>query len=136
MQASNQQQESVEEIILKVMQRFQYRHQYQVAEFFNVTAQTLSGWIKSNSIPPKHLIKYKQEIESVINEVQANKNRKVFVLESALRSDTAADRSAAQANNFQYKKISVSSIIRLLKKSKRTLVISPFVLVSLVSVYV
>jgi len=136
MQASNQQQESVEEIILKVMQRFQYRHQYQVAEFFNVTAQTLSGWIKSNSIPPKHLIKYKQEIETGTNEEPANKNREVFVLESPLRSDTAIDRSAAQANNFQYKKISVSSIIRLLKKSKRTLVISPFVLVSLVSVYV
>ena len=100
MQASNQQQESVEEIILKVMQRFQYRHQYQVAEFFNVTAQTLSGWIKSNAIPPKHLIKYKQEIESVINEVPANKNREVFVLESPLRSNSAADRSAAQANNF------------------------------------
>jgi uncharacterized protein involved in exopolysaccharide biosynthesis len=136
MQASNQQQESVEEIILKVMQRFQYRHQYQVAKFFNVTAQTLSGWIKSNSIPPKHLIKYKQEIERGTNEEPANKNREVFVLESPLRSDTAIDRSAAQANNFQYKKISVSSIIRLLKKSKRTLVISPFVLVSLVSVYV
>ncbi|MDP7474487.1 MAG: Wzz/FepE/Etk N-terminal domain-containing protein [Candidatus Marinimicrobia bacterium] len=118
------------------MQRFQYRHQYQVAKFFNVTAQTLSGWIKSNSIPPKHLIKYKQEIETGTNEEPANKNREVFVLESPLRSDTAIDRSAAQANNFQYKKISVSSIIRLLKKSKRTLVISPFVLVSLVSVYV
>ena len=136
MQEINKKQESVEEIILKVMQRFQYRNQYQVAEFFNVTAQTLSGWIKSNSIPPKHLIKYKQEIESVTNEVSATKNREVFVLESPLRSDTAIDRSAAQANNFQYKKISVSSIIRLLKKSKRTLVISPFVLVSLVSVYV
>ena len=136
MQEINKKQESVEEIILKVMQRFQYRHQYQVAKFFNVTAQTLSGWIKSNSIPPKHLIKYKQEIETGTNEEPANKNREVFVLESPLRSDTAIDRSAAQANNFQYKKISVSSIIRLLKKSKRTLVISPFVLVSLVSVYV
>ena len=136
MQASNQQQESVEEIILKVMQRFQYRHQYQVAEFFNVTAQTLSGWIKSNSIPPKHLIKYKQEIETGTNEEPANKNREVFVLESPLRSDTAIDRSAAQANNFQYKKISVSSIFNLLKKSKRTLIFSPFVLVSIVSVYV
>ena len=132
MQANNKKQESVAEIILKVMQRFQYRHQYQVAKFFNVTAQTLSGWIKSNSIPPKHLIKYKQEIELVTNEIPATKNREVFVLESSHHSDTAA----AQANNFQYKKISVSSIIRLLKKSKRTLVISPFVLVSLVSVYV
>ena len=136
MQANNKKQESVEEIILKVMQRFQYRHQYQVAKFFNVTAQTLSGWIKSNSIPPKHLIKYKQEIESVTNEVSATKNREVFVLESPLRSDTAIDRSAAQANNFQYKKISVSSIFNLLKKSKRTLIFSPFVLVSIVSVYV
>ena len=114
MHANNKKQESVEEIILKVMQRFQYRHQYQVAAFFNVTAQTLSGWIKSNSIPPKHLIRYKQEIESVTNEVPATKNREVFVLESPHRSDIAADRSAAQANNFQFKKISVSSIFNLL----------------------
>ncbi len=132
MQANNKKQESVAEIILKVMQRFQYRHQYQVAKFFNVTAQTLSGWIKSNSIPPKHLIKYKQEIELVTNEIPATKNREVFVLESSHHSDTAA----AQANNFQYKKISVSSIFNLLKKSKRTLIFSPFVLVSIVSVYV
>jgi len=136
MQANNKKQESVEKIILKVMQHFQYRNQYQVAEFFNVTAQTLSGWIKSNSIPPKHLIKYKEEIESVTNEVPATKNREVFVLESPLRSETEAGRSAAQANNFQFKKISVSSIFNLLKKSKRTLVFSPFVLVSIVFVYV
>ena len=57
-------QESAEEIILKVMQHFGFRHQYQVAEYFSVTAQTLSGWIKSNTIPPKHLVKYQQEIHS------------------------------------------------------------------------
>jgi uncharacterized protein involved in exopolysaccharide biosynthesis len=136
MQEINKKQESVEEIILKVMQRFQYRNQYQVAKFFNVTAQTLSGWIKSNSIPPKHLIKYKQEIESVTNEVSATKNREVFVLESPLRAETAADRSAAQANNIQYKKISISFIYGLLKKSKRTLIFSPVFFVSIISIYV
>jgi len=39
-------QDTVKDIMLKVMQHYGYRHQYEVAKYFNVTAQTLSGWIK------------------------------------------------------------------------------------------
>ncbi len=50
------------------MRHFGFRRNYQVAEYFDVTPQTLSGWIKNGEIPPKHLIKYKEEIY--------NKNRR------------------------------------------------------------
>ena len=70
-------QKSAEEIILKVMQHFGYRHQYQVAEYFEVTAQTLSGWIKANAIPPKHLVKYNQEIAG--NEKQQKNNGSILI---------------------------------------------------------
>ena len=43
---------TAEKIVLKVMQHFGFRRNYQVAEYFNVTPQTLSGWIKSGEIPP------------------------------------------------------------------------------------
>ena len=51
-----------EQIVIEVMRHFGFRRNYQVAEYFNVTPQTLSGWIKSGEIPPKHLIKYKTEV--------------------------------------------------------------------------
>ena len=53
---------SAEQVILDVMRHFSFRRNYQVAEYFKVTPQTLSGWIKSGEIPPKHLIKYNIEI--------------------------------------------------------------------------
>jgi len=55
---------SVEEIIANIMRAMGFKHQYQVAEYFGVTAQTLSGWIKSNSIPSKHLMKYRLEFQN------------------------------------------------------------------------
>ena len=52
----------VEKIVLEVMRHFGFRRNYQVAEYFDVTPQTLSGWIKSGEIPPKHLMKYNNEV--------------------------------------------------------------------------
>ena len=71
-------QKSAEEIILKVMQHFGYRHQYQVAEYFEVTAQTLSGWIKANAIPPKHLVKYNQEIAGINKKSRQNEQNAIY----------------------------------------------------------
>ncbi len=51
-----------EKIVLDVMRHFGFRRNYQVANYFNVTPQTLSGWIKSGEIPAKHLIRYNSEI--------------------------------------------------------------------------
>ena len=51
-----------EEVVLEVMHHFSFRRNYQVAEYFEVTPQTLSGWIKTGEIPPKHLMKYTAEV--------------------------------------------------------------------------
>ena len=53
---------TAKEVVIEVMRHFGYRRNYQVAEFFNVTPQTLSGWLKVGEIPPKHMIKYNSEI--------------------------------------------------------------------------
>ena len=33
-----------------------------MAQYFEATPQTLSGWIKSGEIPPKHLLKFNSEV--------------------------------------------------------------------------
>jgi len=53
---------TAEQVIIDVMRHFGFRRNYQVAKYFNVTPQTLSGWIKIGEIPPKHLIKYTEEV--------------------------------------------------------------------------
>ena len=55
---------TAEEIILDVMQHHGFRRNYEVADYFGVTPQTLSGWVKTNVIPPKHYMKYEKEILS------------------------------------------------------------------------
>jgi uncharacterized protein involved in exopolysaccharide biosynthesis len=52
----------VEKVVQNIMSYFGYRRNYEVAKYFKVSPQTLSGWIKSGEIPPKHLIKYNQEV--------------------------------------------------------------------------
>ena len=49
---------TAEQVVLDVMRHFGFRRNYQVAEYFDVTPQTLSGWIKTGEIPAKHLMKY------------------------------------------------------------------------------
>ena len=49
--------ENADTIIAKVMRKFGLRHQYEVAEYFGVTAQTLSGWVKSGVVPDKYILK-------------------------------------------------------------------------------
>ncbi len=135
MSENQNQQKPVEEIILEVMQHFQYRYQYQVAKFFNVTAQTLSGWIKSNSIPPKHLIKYKQEIEAAAPPVtDAENNREAFVMDSPRLVN--GDGVVSPIRSIPRKKISISSIYSLFRDSLRTLIITPLLLTAIVAVYV
>ena len=61
---------SAEEVVIEVMRHFGFRRNYQVAKYFDVTPQTLSGWIKSGEIPPKHLIKYTSEVMNQQTEEQ------------------------------------------------------------------
>ena len=62
------------------MHHFGFRRNYQVAEYFDVTPQTLSGWIKTGEIPPKHLMKYSSEILNAkeINEIDEYSRELVF----------------------------------------------------------
>lgn len=53
---------SARKIIDKIIQSHGFRHQYEVAEYFGVTAQTLSGWLKNDIIPHKHMLKIQKEI--------------------------------------------------------------------------
>ena len=54
-----------EKVVLDIMRHFGFRRNYQVAEYFDVTPQTLSGWIKAGEIPPKHMMKYTAEVLNV-----------------------------------------------------------------------
>ena len=54
----------VRQIIDEVMKKHGFRHHYQVAEYFGITAQTLSGWFKNNSIPHKHLLTIQNDLSS------------------------------------------------------------------------
>ena len=55
-------------LIAKVMKRFAFKHQYQVAEYFGVTAQTLSGWVKSGVVPDKYIMKFQLDIQELQKE--------------------------------------------------------------------
>ena len=57
-----------ETLIAKVMNHFGYKHQYQVAEYFGVTAQTLSGWVKSGTVPDKYIMKFKLDVQEIQKE--------------------------------------------------------------------
>ena len=60
----NNKTQNAEEVVLDIMKHFGFRRNYQVAKYFNVTPQTLSGWIKSGEIPSKHIMKYELEINN------------------------------------------------------------------------
>tara|TARA_B100001248_G_C27395448_1_gene465232 strand:- start:219 stop:1403 length:1185 start_codon:yes stop_codon:yes gene_type:complete len=73
---------SASDIIIEVMRHFGYRKNYEVANYFNVTPQTLSGWIKSGEIPSKHLIKFNNEILPLTQKSILNNNYKNYDKES------------------------------------------------------
>ena len=57
----------VRQIIDDLMNKHGFRHNYQVADYFGITAQTLSGWLKNNSIPHKHLLKILNVINKTVS---------------------------------------------------------------------
>lgn len=59
---------SSRKIIDQIMQHHGFRHHYEVAEYFGVTAQTLSGWLKNDVIPHKHLLTIQKEIQEEPNQ--------------------------------------------------------------------
>ena len=72
----------VRQIIDDLMNKHGFRHNYQVADYFGITAQTLSGWLKNNSIPHKHLLKIQNVINKTVKdkEVEDDYNKKIIRL--------------------------------------------------------
>ena len=106
---------TAEEIILDVMQHHGFRRNYEVADYFGVTPQTLSGWVKTNAIPPKHYMKYEKEILSDLTH-ETEKNAIYVNLPQSSNDNISAQKS-------------VSSIIffkSILKKNKYLFLLTVF----------
>ena len=109
---------SAEKVIIEVMRYFGFRRNYQVAEYFEVTPQTLSGWIKSGEIPAKHLIKFK-------NEIEISKN-----LSTEKLNKFQNDLSDTEIKNYNYNQLS-----SIFLKNIKTIFVIPFLSVLFVSIY-
>ncbi len=59
---------NTEALIAKVMNHFGFKHQYEVAKYFGVTAQTLSGWVKAGTVPDKYIMKFQLDVQDIKNE--------------------------------------------------------------------
>ena len=110
---------NVEKIVLEVMRHFGFRRNYQVAKYFDVTPQTLSGWIKTGEIPPKHLMKYN-------NEVLGNNNSKYINIPTM-------DKVGFINSN---KKFSWNQKKQIIKNNLKTLIGLPAILTFLMTIYV
>ena len=119
----NNDKQSAEEVVFEVMRYFGYRRNYQVAEYFSVTPQTLSGWIKSGEIPPKHLIKYNNEIFN-INQSANYEN-----------SETTTN-SSFEVYSTKNENISISEIISTLFKNIKLIITLTMFSMLLSAIYV
>ena len=115
---------SAENIILEVMRHFGFRRNYQVAKYFDVTPQTLSGWIKNGEIPPKHLIKFKEEILT-------KKNKNIETINNEYLNDSFVENYKNEINEeFSFKKIK-----KLFFNNIKVLIIIPLSFLLLTIVY-
>ena len=119
---------NAENVILDIMRHFGFRRNYQVAEYFNVTPQTLSGWIKAGEIPPKHMMKYTEEVLNV----QAEKSPS-FSKQQILNADpiAQADSSINTTQKFSWIRTKL-----ILSQYRKTLLGIPLSVILLVAVYV
>tara|TARA_Y100000590_G_scaffold449138_1_gene586791 strand:+ start:995 stop:2218 length:1224 start_codon:yes stop_codon:yes gene_type:complete len=115
-----------EEIVIEVMRHFGFRRNYQVAEYFDVTPQTLSGWIKSGEIPPKHLIKYKTEVLESKDKDKSSKYPINTNSQNVLFND-----QDSQPNKFSWYKTK-----KILKKNLLVLYGLPIITTMLTCIYV
>ncbi|MBC8345245.1 MAG: hypothetical protein H8E56_03195 [Candidatus Marinimicrobia bacterium] len=115
-----------EEVVLEVMRHFGFRRNYQVAEYFEVTPQTLSGWIKTGEIPPKHLMKYTAEV------LGNNDQDKV----APHTPDLSSSNKETQIDGVATQKFSGLQTIKLWKKNRNILLGLPIITILVMSVYV
>ena len=116
-----------EKVGLDIMRHFGFRRNYQVAEYFDVTPQTLSGWIKAGEIPPKHMMKYTIEVLNV----------------SAEKSPSSDGQSALNVGQitqvdieYNTQKFSWVRTKSILSKYSKTMIGIPLSSILLVAVYV
>lgn len=118
---------TAEEVVMEVMRHFGFRRNYQVAEYFDVTPQTLSGWIKTGEIPPKHLMKYSSEI---LNAKEINK------IDESNRELVSGDSLTQKEILINAPKFSWPRTKRILKENVRVLFGLPILTTLLMSFYV
>lgn len=106
---------TAEEIILDVMQHHGFRRNYEVADYFGVTPQTLSGWVKTNAIPPKHYMKYEKEILSDLTH-EKEKNAIYVNLPQSSNDNISAQKSVSSIVFFK----------SILKKNKYLFLLTVF----------
>ena len=106
---------TAEEIILDVMQHHGFRRNYEVADYFGVTPQTLSGWVKTNAIPPKHYMKYEKEILSDLTH-ETEKNAIYVNLPQSSNDNISAQKSVSSIVFFK----------SILKKNKYLFLLTVF----------
>ena len=116
---------SAEKVVLDIMSHFGFRRNYQVAEYFEVTPQTLSGWIKSGEIPPKHMMKY---IAEVLN-AQVEKSP-VIIKESKLDTDSFT-KANSRSNTQKFSWVRTKLILIRYKKTLLGIPLSSMLLAAL-----
>ena len=117
---------TAEKIVIEIMRHFGLRRNYQVAEYFDVTPQTLSGWIKSGEIPPKHLMKYKTEVLDVQDKV-------AMPSVSSIEFQKISEREKELIKPYKF---SWNNTKKTLLQNLRILLAIPITVVSLTTVYV
>ncbi len=115
--------DNIDSLIVKVMNQYGFKHQYQVAEYFGVTAQTLSGWVKVGTIPDKYIMKFQLDI----NELEKNNNENLLDTNQLEVDDFSHIKSETQLNEFSFTIFFADHI--------RTFLITPFIL-SVLSIFV
>ena len=109
--------ENIDSLIAKVMNQFGFRHQYQVAQYFGVTAQTLSGWVKSGIVPEKYIMKFQLDLQDSQKE-----NKSLEQIENINQNEIQNykhSKSESQLNEFSFTIFFANHI--------QTLIILPFV---------
>ncbi|SVB85715.1 uncharacterized protein METZ01_LOCUS238569, partial [marine metagenome] len=115
--------QDIDKIINNIMDANGYRHHYEVAEYFMVSAQTLSGWVKQQKIPPKHLLKY-------YNDFNQDKLEQTVIHPSV---STATNDNWSVSS--QTEKISLKKVYQLLYKNKKIIIGFPTIVFIVAIIY-
>lgn len=92
--------ESAETLIAKVMKQFGFRHQYEVAEYFSVTAQTLSGWVKTGIVPDKYIMKFQLDVQGMNQHRESRDNSEET--KYITKESVVIDSLPAPSNDFSF----------------------------------